>query len=190
MFSLFAPDKISALIVAILRNENSPVFGQVATVDEGGNPQIRTVHLRYLENENTLGFNTHIQSPKWTQLERSKRISGVYFDHVSLCQFRWTGFVELVGSGHLNNPDLTNEMWSITPHDVQKAYWSSFQPQTTSIPFHLPCPTFGTVVCRPSLWDIYKMGYSNYADHERSIFRLLDGQWIEEGASTLYSQAR
>ena len=185
MSSSFAPDAIRVHLVAILKDENNPVFGQVASVDGSGTPQIRTVHFRYLQNEKTFGFNTHIQSPKWMQLERDRRISGVYFDRASLSQFRWAGSAELVGSEDSNNSDLISEMWAGTPPDVQEAYWKCYQSRSMPIPLHLPCPTFGTVVCRPHLWDVYKMVSSKYADHERNIFTLLDGQWVEERVSTL-----
>jgi pyridoxine/pyridoxamine 5'-phosphate oxidase len=192
---MIAPKPIERLIVESLQDEARPAYGQVATMGEHGWPQVRTVHLRYISERGTLGFNTHIKSPKWRQLLKKPFLSGCYHDEKRQVQFRWEGSAKLIDpeSRGRGEQAILDRMWLLLRPDVRTAYWMDYQKKglkgrnaAQNLDIQKRCPNFGTVLCFPKLWDIFEMDPSDYTKDVRTVYRLKNGQWRSQDVSILH----
>ncbi len=104
-------------------DEQNPIFAQVATVGEEKQPQVRTVHVRYLKEKGCLGINTHVRSKKWQALAKNPQLAGCYFDSTNLHQFRWTGAVKLIEGDNEKEKGFLDLMWSLLDEGVRIGYW-------------------------------------------------------------------
>src|SRR3989338_4066046 len=120
--SLF-PKPYEKILIDSLTDKEHPAYGQVATVDSSGNPQVRTVHLRYLPECDIFAFSTNTGSPKWKQLKNKAVLSGCYFDQQRQIQFRWGSSVELVEGTNQEKNYLTKKMWHLIRVPIRTAYW-------------------------------------------------------------------
>ena len=190
----FAPTVIQEAIVEILRDEVYPAYGQVATVSSKGEPSVRTVHLRFIDEKQTLGFVAHTKSPKWLDLEHSPMLSGCFFHYEKGIQIRWESRVELLTSEDADQAtiDLLNKRWQTTRSDIRLEYWKSAlggDAEAAQSKLEEHCPLFGAIICTPTVWDYTKICYEPYQDSRRTIYSLVDGTWIPRDVSMVHSLA-
>jgi len=158
-------------------DEATPIFAQVATVGEGGEPQVRTVHVRYLEKFDCLGINTNKGTNKWKALLKKPLLAGCYFDVAANRQIRWEGDVQLIEEDDI----FLNQMWALVEKGVRKVYWMK-----EGLPEHdlsVRCPTFGTILCFPKVWDIYQIDAGDSSRSTRTLYRESNGWKPEEEIS-------
>ena len=152
------------------RDEARPIFAQVATVGERGEPQVRTVHVRYLEKFDCLGINTNKGTNKWKALLKKPLLAGCYFDVAANRQIRWE-----------EDDVFLDQMWSLVDEGVRRAYWIKEGLPKQDITVR--CPTFGTILCFPRVWDIYQIE-SDSSRSSRTIYRQ-SNEWKPERETSL-----
>ncbi len=192
----FAPDEIRAALIESFDDEEHPANGQVGTVDASGSPQLRTVHLRYAPDRETIAFNAHVESAKWTELEADPRLSGCYHDLVRSVQIRWTGSARLLTAAAQGEADrrVVECMWRLVRPELRALYWLDFKglDPGAELPagadLDTPVPTLGTVLCRPELWDILEIVLEDYRKDRRTIYRRAKGSWEAETVSPLHGR--
>ncbi|MEI5997104.1 pyridoxamine 5'-phosphate oxidase family protein [Paraburkholderia bengalensis] len=93
--------RIWDFLAAAVREEKNPFkLMQAATVGLDGGPNVRTVLLRSVsEQENLLTFHTDLRSPKIAELSREPRIALVGVDPVHNVQIRMSGETRIVRTG-------------------------------------------------------------------------------------------
>ena len=185
----FAPASVAAPLLSSLRDKERPAYGQAATVDGRGRPQVRTVHFRHVPEKATLGFAANILSPKWRELRRKRVLSGCWYDHPRSVQFRWEGAVELIeprAAGPSGGRTL-DRMWLLLRSPVRTAYWADFAPRG-KVDAGRRCPNFGVVLCRPRMWDVFRMNHKDYIRSTRTIYRLKKGKWAGRRVSVLHGK--
>ena len=161
MTSLFAPEICRTLIIQAFDTESKPAYGQVATVDEKGEPQVRTVHVHYSPEKEAIVFNTHVKSSKWAHLQKNSTLSGCYYDQYRDIQFRWSSKVELLDDLKKENLPLLEKMWLRMRDEVKRAYWLDAkkipldQKLSVDVDLQKRPPTHGIIVCYPTTWNIY-----------------------------------
>jgi hypothetical protein len=191
----YAPEPVRSRLEDALADEGHPAYGQVATLDEDGIIQVRTVHLRSVSERASLGFSTHVRSAKWRQLARNPSLSGCYFDAHRLVQFRWSGRAELVEASRADGGDraLLARMWRQVREDLRKAYWMDHEGLKAGEPFpegidlDRACPNMGTVVCHPDRWDVLEIVEEDYRRDRRVLYTLRGDSWISRPVSLLHS---
>ncbi|MBI2082722.1 MAG: pyridoxamine 5'-phosphate oxidase family protein [Deltaproteobacteria bacterium] len=182
------------MIVKSFSDDDHPAYGQAATVDEKGHPQVRTVHFRYLEDQDKISFAANIKSSKWSQIAKSHRIAGCYFDSHRLIQFRWEGDARLVDRKDENEGDIVQKMWGLVRPDVRSAYWlDSKKISLTKKPWpemdvDSCCPNFGIVICTPKVWDIMEVNPDDYRLDRRTVHQWNGKQWESKQVSVLHGK--
>lgn len=190
----FIPPAFRDIALRLFNDSMQPAYGQLATVDPDGMPRVRTVHFRYLPADGTIGFNTHIASPKWDELSAQPRCAGCYFAQAHAIQFRWEGEIELfeVRTGTERSAMVLDAMWRLVRPDVRATYWLDQHglPPTAPMPQDLDidrrAPNFGTVIFRPHWWDIFEIDPMDYHRDRRSIHRLEDAAWHSQDVNLLH----
>lgn len=168
---MFAPEPIAKRVLPVLKDASRMVFGQCATVDAKGLPQVRTVHWRYLPLLNAIGFAAYTKSPKWEQLESCRMLAGCYFDENKAVQWRWCGSVQLITLENKSHIETFQQLWSETRIDIQEGYWADFNPyQTDTLSC---CPTFGVISCIPQEWDLLVLHAEDYRKNERLKYKFV-----------------
>lgn len=189
-----APAIYRERVIAAFSDAETPAYGQVATVDAEGRPQVRTVHLHYLPEREALGFNSHHAADKWKQLQQRPVLSGCYVDLAQLVQWRWEGRVELLSGGNAPDDGIIERIWRWMRPDVRSAYWSQHlydadnHALASDVDIERHCPTCCTVLCFPTRWDIYEINPLNYREGRRTIHRLTGAEWYSEAVSLLFTR--
>jgi len=192
MNSLFAPEICRTLIIQAFDMESRPAYGQVATIDEKGSPQVRTVHVHYSQEKEALVFSTHTKSSKWTHLQKNPVLSGCYYDQYRDIQFRWSSKVELLDDREKENLPLLEKMWLRMREEVRRAYGLDAQkiPLDQKLPQDIDLQkrpsTHGVIVCHPTLWNIYETHSQDYCKGTATLHELKKGAWSSKVISILY----
>lgn len=179
------PNPFQSRLFKILAGQIPPAYGQVATVDQRGNPKVRTVHFRYIKETNEISFATNIRSPKWIQLKKRPLLAAcLYYEGSRPIQFRWEGRARLIADGAKNRRDtkILNYLWRLVRPDVRAAYWLDYN---QSLEVEKRCPTFGAVLCRPTSWDIMEIEVEDYRQDRRSFHSLKKGKWESKRVSVV-----
>ncbi len=187
MKSQFTLADFQQRLIEIFTNADQPVYAQVASVDDHGLPQLRTVHLRYWQQLDCLCFNSNTKAPKWRQLQRDSHIAGCYYDGQRDLQLRWEANVDLIDNetSNTDHTALLDHMWRITRAAVRTVYWKDHQPQQFDI--QQRCPTFATVMFRPHCWDILEVS-EDYLNSCRTLFIRSDKAWQTKRVSVLHGK--
>jgi hypothetical protein len=185
----FAPPAVASAVRASLADKACPSYGQVATADASGRAHARTVHLRWIPEKDTLGFSVHVNSWKWKHMRRTGRVAGVFFDARRLVQWRFEGPAQLLDAG-CREDALLDRMWRLMRPDVRATYWREFLGKRGAVDPVPRAPTLGVVVCRPVVWDIFKLHSKDYGKARRTVYRLRDGAWIGARVSSLDGSPR
>ncbi|WMS42963.1 pyridoxamine 5'-phosphate oxidase family protein [Acuticoccus sp. MNP-M23] len=121
----------------------------VATVDEAGRPQARTVVLRGAdEGDRTLRFHTDVRSAKIPELAAAPSCAIILYDHDAKIQVR------VSGDAAIHNRDaLTESLWGAMPHYSKACYRQPFGPGA-------PVETPEMVAAAAALGD--DAGYANF----------------------------
>ena len=178
------PNSVLDKIITAFGNASQPAYGQVATVSAQGHPQVRTVHLHYLENMKSMAFGAHTRSSKWIELEGNKAFSGSYYSAYQLVQIRFQGEASLCPESSANDA-VRKVLWSRMREEVRLAYWMdqegvSFETQdlsTLKFPLENPTRTFGVVLCEPELWNVYELSPQHYVRGRCMVFKKAQGGW-------------
>jgi pyridoxine/pyridoxamine 5'-phosphate oxidase len=191
MFQLMvAPDNIKKLIIDTFSDKDNSAYGQVATVS-GDLPQVRTVHIHYIKEYDALAFNGHINSSKWRELQENPKLSGCYFDMMQMIQFRWDARATLIDSSHKEYTALLDKMWLSMREEVRSAYWLEHKnipfSEAEEHKFNLEerTPNLGTILCKPTLWNVYELNPEFYPKGKVTIYKLEDQNWVSKEVSIL-----
>ena len=190
----FAPQKLKAELLKAFGDPERPAYGQLASMDSEGAPTVRTVHFHGLPDREILAFSAHTNSPKWRHLAARRRLSGCYFDSIEQVQYRFSGEADLISATSAIDPDLISVMWNKIRPDKRTAYWLDAQGKsfTGDLPPGLsidrPSPNIGVVVCRPRIWDIYRIHPEEYRKGNRTVFSWTGETWLETSRSILGSE--
>jgi pyridoxamine 5'-phosphate oxidase len=103
------------LAAAVIEEKNPFKVMQAATIGLDGWPNVRTVLLRSVsEQENLLTFHTDLRSPKIAELSREPRVALVGVDPVHNVQIRISGETRIVRAGQARL-----DAWRSSPdHDL------------------------------------------------------------------------
>ncbi|MBI1910084.1 MAG: pyridoxamine 5'-phosphate oxidase family protein [Deltaproteobacteria bacterium] len=198
-----APDSLSSLITQSFTDRKRPAYGQLATADLDGTPHVRAVHFHLIPEREALAFNCHTLSAKWQQLSQNSRHEGCFFDPYRLVQIRWRGIAEPLNPRDPNEKTFLDQMWLRMRPDVRGEYWIDCGGKSSNVSER--APNLGTILCRPFLWDIYKISqkeiptvarlidslwpgkisFGEYGKGERTIHELKNGRWVSRKVSLL-----
>lgn len=189
--------ELQKLVRKELSAAERPIYAQIATVSENGEPRARTVHLRYLDSYHSPGFVCHIDSPKWHELQHKPVLAGCWFDPEKRYQMRWRGFVECIAPDQASVKQFTllDNLWSQIRPDVRLSYWldelgvEATQLERARGHFDERSPHFGCVICRPTVWDCYLLGEGPYYEGERFIFEERNGTWHKAPVSLIHTHS-
>lgn len=163
---MHVPEELTAWVPARFNNEEKPFFAQAATVDAEGEPDVRTVHYRYIEELDSLGFACHIDSPKWRQLMTQPSLAGCYFTPREQIQLRWRAKVRLITD---SGSAARHAIWQSTEEWIREEYWQGAGNSEQL------CPAFGLVVLEIDTWDVYHIDLDDPKLSRRSSYSL-DGK--------------
>jgi pyridoxamine 5'-phosphate oxidase len=160
----------------------------LATVDEAGHPQARTVVLRELEGRLAVFGND--TSPKWQQIERSGSLAAVVWLPSLDVQYRLQCTTRPVAKA------LLQQSWQLRPEAPKRMDWfyTRVQPQSSAIdsrvslldalnelrlrePLVAPRTAAG-VYLEPTLIERLDLGMAD-GIHDRRAFRHHPGGWHE-----------
>lgn len=124
-----ASDPISEFLSWFAEAQQTPLRDPhamaLATVGEGGIPQVRMVLMKHFDQKG-LVFYTHHTSPKSRDLQSSGWASACFFWETTRKQVRVTGQVEAVSS------DEADAYFASRPRESQLGAWASLQSQPLS----------------------------------------------------------
>jgi len=186
--NLCAPPAIGRAWIRALSDPKRSAYGQVATLDGLGHPQVRTVHLRWLPEKDAFGFICHIDSPKWKQLARSKSLAGLYYDPHRLVQWRWSGRAERVAGGNPEDRALLDRLWGLLRAAVRAEYWRDHLGSRAVCDLSRRAPNAVLVLCRPRCWDVFDMHPTDYAKGKRTLYARRARSWSSRRVSMLHGR--
>ena len=162
------PDAIAHLVPSLFDSDEKPLYAQAATTAPDGAPNVRTVHVRYLQSADALCFACHVESPKWRELQSNSRIAACWFHPKRQIQLRWHANATLITD---RDHPAVQTSWEQTHEWIQKEYEDgSF---------------FGVVVLAITSWDFYEIDLTDPSKSRRRVW-ILDGKnWREESRQTL-----
>lgn len=172
--STFAPAKLAGVIRKITTRA-TPTYAQLATVNEKGRPEVRTIDLFYVKELKTIAFNTNARTLKVKQLKAKRRIAGCHFDPVLQVQIRWTGTIEFLKKArNAKEKKLLDRLWLKIAPTIRQGYWLVHGGEGK---ISERCPDSLTVVCLPDRWDVYQHHPTDYLKSRRWIAVLRNRQW-------------
>jgi pyridoxamine 5'-phosphate oxidase len=99
-----------------------PTIIALATVDAAGDPQVRSVVCRRIDDEGQLWITSDARSAKHDQLARDPRAAAVAWFPATREQFRFNGTIEIIGSR--SNEPARAELWRELPPATRATfYW-------------------------------------------------------------------
>src|SRR5687768_16058889 len=117
------PDDEKHLIEKVLKEE---VYAQVATLEES-TPKVRTIGLSLFDRYQTIGFETHTDSPKWQQLSKNSNIAGCHFSSEYSIQLRFEGRAKLIKDAKdAAEADWLDKRWQGVCEYIRKESWKDF----------------------------------------------------------------
>lgn len=170
-----APEELAAWVPALFDDPTRPLYAQAATVAEGGAPDVRTVHVRYVRDWDALAFASHTGSPKWAQLGRDPRLKLCFFHPRLGLQLRFEARAALVAD--TSDPGV-RALWAATEPWLRKEYGA--KGRAPAVP-----PAFGAVRLDVSSWDAYRVDPAHPEKNERAAHRLEGGTWRSEPRTAL-----
>ncbi len=179
------PHDLDEWIGKIFSDETNPAFCQLATVLDNGFPSVRTVHFRMTPKEQLLLFNCHINSRKWANLKVRPFLAACIFHANHQIQLSWEATALLVDSNEKEFEKIRLNQWGLTRADVRKAYWSEFNKDRMTTNIAECCPTFGTVICKPTKWNLYSTPTDHFEDVRVLDFNLENDRWIKSPRSPI-----
>ncbi|MBI2068001.1 MAG: pyridoxamine 5'-phosphate oxidase family protein [Deltaproteobacteria bacterium] len=188
------PKPYRELLIEAFTDQEHPAYGQLATVDERGEPRVRSIHFRYLPDKEIFAFGTNVKSAKWGQLKLQSRIAGCYLDSFRQIQFRWEGIAELHEGGTSPEQALVNQMWRLVRLPFRIGYWLDYKKLVSEqglgpgFDFGRHPPTFGIVLIKPCLWDIYEISPENLFKACRNIHYLKGEEWESHRVTLLHGR--
>jgi hypothetical protein len=167
-----------------------PAFGQLATVGPLG-AEVRTVHFRFEDSLETLIFNTHVSSRKLVGLSPGSTASACYHDALRNFQWQWRFSAALIpeqAGGEL--AAVRTRQWGLSREDLRRCYWLDYAGRAAPDLGEV-CPTFATVVCSCSFWQLFEMNDEQYELGRRTQYRRsVDGRWSEHPLPLLYTPSQ
>ncbi|MEZ3501399.1 pyridoxamine 5'-phosphate oxidase family protein [Pantoea sp. KPR_PJ] len=131
----------------------------VASVDQQGKPQARTMVLRGVDRPNrTLEIHTDMRSPKWQALKLNPDVTVLGYSNKT--QLRLQGTAEL----HAAHSDVAAKAWQGLSPRTQKTYAAAAPGSEADIPFqdnNDPEDHFGVILIRIVLLDWCKLAREN-----------------------------
>lgn len=188
------PPQLDKLFVQSFTDPENPVYGQIATVDVNGQPHVRTVHFRYLADKQLLAFNTYTRSRKWQHLSKQATFSACFLDAQHQRQWRWHGTVALLPfSKQLpqEQQQLIQKLWEMMRPQVRESYWMEqmgiklTEAPPNQLDIKLPPELFGTVICHPTVWEIYDYVHDDYRRGQRTAYEQQGDKWQSQSLSLI-----
>lgn len=181
----FAPARYESSLIARLSNSLRPAFAQVATLDELGFPDVRTVNLQFYSKALAFGFNTNRRTAKYQHLVRRPNAAGCFYDVETSIQYRWKARVrifEVKSTKSALEEQFLSEAWLRVGPDIRRAYWKE---HGGSSEIDKRCPDAITVLFEPFAWDVYHHNLKDYKNGHRFLYASSKTKWIEKRVSTL-----
>ncbi len=168
---------IAADLMAAVASARHPFhLVTVATVDEAGAPQVRTVVLRAFDvARREVRFHTDARSPKAAQIQRKGRVALHWYDAARRLQIR------IAATATIHQGDaLARAAWEASPPRSRACYHAAAAPGTpvAAVPAACPPPdpaddrgldAFAIVCCR---FDAVELLLLRAAGHERIRLQL------------------
>ncbi|MEH6500576.1 MAG: pyridoxamine 5'-phosphate oxidase [Pseudoalteromonas distincta] len=160
----------------------------LATVDAGGQPHLRTLLLKGLDDRGFVFF-TNYQSAKGQQLQAHPHAAMTFWWHDLERQVRIEGVVERISAeesdAYYQSRPLGSRLgaWAspqsqvIASRDVLEANLEQLQQQYADQPPERP-PHWGGFRLRPALVEFWQGRSSRL--HDRLNYRLVDAAWVRE----------
>lgn len=99
-----------------------PLIVALATVDEAGDPQVRSVVCRRVDDDGALWIASDARSAKHWQLTRHPRAAAVAWFATTREQFRFTGLIEVLGPS--SNSPARADLWrALSPETRGTFLW-------------------------------------------------------------------
>jgi pyridoxine/pyridoxamine 5'-phosphate oxidase len=188
------PDEIYNLAKTTFGSETFSAYGQLSTVNDEGQPSVRTVHIHLIDHPTQgLLISTNIKSEKWTDIKKNPRVAGCFWNPDNNIQIRFQGIADLITEKNSDFKDLVHSMWKKIRPEVRLTYHLDEQ----GIPFDTKNPTqdpdqysknYGLVLITPTLWDIFENNSENYRLGKRWIYRLKNNKWKWREANSLHEK--
>jgi len=184
----FAPEPFKQSILDAFEDSSCSHYAQVATVD-AGKPQVRTVHLRYIPELETIGFVCNSLSKKMTGLRDA--VAGCWYIESRKIQFRWEGSVQLITAETKDSraQKVRERMWKEARESVRFVYWYQHlgipYDQKKEVDLTKVAPTFVVAVIDPAFWDFYNLVTPEYRTHKRHQSKLKGSSWFTKPVDIL-----
>jgi pyridoxamine 5'-phosphate oxidase len=142
-----------------------PLVLALATVDEMGRPQVRSVVCRRIEKDGSLWMTSDSRSGKNTQIRRNAQAAAVCWLAVTREQFRFSGVVDILDT-RSSSPDRI-EMWqSLSPATRATFFWPAPGQARTLIDANFPAASdasappdsFEVLILRPGEVEHLRVG--------------------------------
>ena len=179
------PKEIEREFIGLFGDRQKSAYGQIATVDQAGNPWLRTVHFRWVESRQTVGFVTCTDSPKWQHLEQHPRCSCCYWAAEPSLQVRLEANAYLVNrnSNDADDVALLQDWWLKTRENVRQAYWTEYNAKpnvesTNSI--DQLAPTYGAVILHIDRIEWMHFDHDQYENSKRTLYIRSGKQWTKK----------
>jgi pyridoxamine 5'-phosphate oxidase len=145
---------------AAAREAGRPIILALATVDEAGDPQVRSVVCRRVDDQGTLWIASDARSAKHHEIASHRRVAAVAWFPAPREQFRFSGLVQILDHSS-DSPDRANLWQSLSPETRATFLWPApGAPRTASDDAFArasddaaPAPSFEIGVLRPDVTE-------------------------------------
>lgn len=188
------PNEISSLVTATFADKTNKAYGQLSTVNEKGQPSVRTVHIHSIENPTQgLVINCNTKSEKWTHLKKNPQIAGCFWNPNNQIQIRFEGIADLITEKDTDFKDLVQSMWMKMRDEVRTTYLldeKGIALDTTKpkIDPDQHSKNHGVLLITPTLWDIFENNPKSYRLGKRWIYQLKNKQWKWREVNSLHEK--
>jgi len=190
------PEEISKLVKEVFSNDEIKAYGQLATVDEEGQPSVRTVHIHGIEHPiQGLLVNCNIQSEKWLHLKKNSQVAGCFWSPENQTQIRFEGIADLITEKEKDFSELLQTMWVKMRPEVRITYLLDEQGIALDIEKPKVDPkqhskNHGLLLITPHTWDIFQNNPKEYRLGKRWIYKLKNDQWKWREVNSLHEKTK
>ncbi len=189
------PAEISDFILETFGNDARKAYGQISTVNEKGQPSVRTVHIHCIEQPTQgLLISCNTKSEKWSHLKKNPQVAGCFWNPENQTQVRFEGIADLISEKTSDFSDLVQSMWMKMREEVRVTYLLDEKaiPLDTKSPKVDPAvhsTNHGLILVTPTLWDIFENNPKAYRLGKRSIYSLKNNKWDKKQVSSLHEKS-
>lgn len=189
------PAEISNFILETFGNDARKAYGQISTVNEKGQPSVRTVHIHCIEHPTQgLLISCNTKSEKWSHLKKNSKVAGCFWNPENQTQIRFEGIADLITEKTSDFSDLVQSMWMKMREEVRITYLLDQRgvPLTTKTPkvdSTIHSTNHGLILITPTLWDVFHNNPESYRLGKRSIYKSKKDGWSKVEVSSLHEKS-